>query len=311
MADTLVIDSYKKLTEAFARYDAEAHRYKHHRFIPSWIAGIILGCVAAYLFALMVVGVDIEFKVLMHGIEFFAVFASYFLLTNVANRYYAKFLFLRRIAEILRNHIILADHGIGIPQKQVMYVTPAKSKRHRIAVAEQPFVITFLPFASQASLPVMAQSIRHKLLEVLEAQISHHQDLRITTFRKRKKYLTVIIACVRYAFLTVVAVKFVKALLLGLWHIELPGVGQTLDFYIILLPTLYAGLEGVKYFSDWQRNIDIAEQKIGDLTKLKEELLTTADDALPAWTARLEASLDAENVDWLERNVEKKLEPLI
>ena len=311
---SLLIDSYQKLREAFDQYDGQARKYKHRRFIPAWVAGLVLGFAAVYCFAIMLVfGIESEYNLLINVIEFVAVFGSFLLLTKAANQFYAKFLFHRRVAEILRHHMILADHGITIPNKQVEIITHGiKPNGHVRPDRERQLTITFIPLTELSTKPVMPHAVRHTLLDVLETQIAHHKNTRISTFKRRKKQLNVIIACVKYAFLAVILAKFIIELLIEVWHMEqLHAIGHVLNFYIILLPTLYAGLEGVKYFSDWQRNIDIAETKVTELSALRSELLLAADDALPAWTRRLQSNLDAENIDWLERNVSKKLEPLI
>jgi hypothetical protein len=306
----LPVFSYEDLHKARKHYDDLANTYKYRRFIPAWITGLIAGVVAVFFFALMIVyGQHMQYKMLFNSIEVISVFTSFILLTYVANFWHRKFLKVRRLAEMLRIHTVMADHGIDVSGK-VIQVDNLYTRAHTDGKLR---VIHQLQLGDGMAKMPDSENLRKSMQGVLTEQIRHHEDKRLISFRKRKAQVNVVLNCIKYVFLLVVLVKFLFECCVhtGPDTEAVRDMSHILSFYVIILPTLYAALEGVKHFSDWQRNITIAEQKIAELNIYKTQLEQTSDSEIRLLVERLPDILEKENVDWLSRYVVKKVGPLI
>lgn len=324
-ANTLVINSYEELQTWFSHFDEEAKKIKYRRFRPAWITGILLGLVAVYLFAYMLVfGVEEEVKLLLVTIEVGCLILSFVLLNTLANYWYGRFLLKRRIAEILRIQILLADHHLTLAGQHERHIRIRSRDDYERSIFSIPdpaagqdtvpkgdYLILFHPLAQGTNGVKSLHDFKTTLIEVLNNQIAHHQDTRLAVFRKRKHQLNTVLSCIKYIFLCVVLLKYGLEIMIHDGHAtHLEPFVQIVSFYIILLPTIFAALEGVKHFSDWKRNIAISERKVIELRELQDEIINGPPDELPYWTKQLKANLESENTDWMERNAGRKLEPL-
>jgi hypothetical protein len=90
---------------------------------------------------------------------------------------------------------------------------------------------------------------------------------------------------------------------------ELHGLMPYLNGLVIVLPPVYAALEGIKFFGEWKHNITISGTIIAQLKTTKKRIMDCTDEqTLLAETAQLRYILEIENSDWATRYHQKVVE---
>ncbi len=133
-------------------------------------------------------------------------------------------------------------------------------------------------------------------------QVLYHSEVRIKRFEKRLQRVENILKVLKFSFFTVTILYF------NLYNNgERNNFTALLIFLGFIIPALFAALEGVKFFSDWKRDIGISRQLILDLGLIKEELLQAGSDTeLLHHSKKLRDILELENIDWTIRFREKE-----
>jgi hypothetical protein len=76
----------------------------------------------------------------------------------------------------------------------------------------------------------------------------------------------------------------------------------------LTLPSIYAALEGIKYFGEWKRNISISKKIVHDLKMVRDKIIQcNTETELLTLTSAMRSILEFENSDWALRYDEKEV----
>lgn len=301
----------------FDELDTQAIRYKKRYFVRAWWTGLTFAVLAVVCFALGLIFKDRftdDGRFLVAVLEVFFLLISAILLLLTAKTWKNKFLRSRRDAEYLRAVIWCKEADVPVPSLQ-----ESKHKRKRYAISDN---ILELERNVAETLTAIRNfpNAKRKAWCLAEAQIRYHQHKRIDTFEGHEKTLETVLGVIKYIFFTAVVVKFAIELLeyLAHHHIENPvlhtieGLLPYLNFSVIVLPPLFAALEGVKFFGEWNRNIAVSENSIEQLKDSKERVQGCTDaQSLMTEVAKLRHILELENSDWAIRYNQKEVEMVV
>lgn len=299
---------HDKMLEDFRLKDAYAIRYKN-RFRRTWSGGIIAGLAAVFLFAFSQAFHPAQpWHFIFSLAEISFLLLSFVLLAIYARKWKAAFLTSRRDAEKLRGDIW--HRGIDLS---------ALSAQEQAASADIAAAEALNREAAEAGtteqLPSAPDNLRRAAWCLANKQVEYHQQYRMKPFQHRMQIVEHSMEIIKIIFFIVAPLSFIREVL------EYTGAdtGFSLQapqpyflFLSLTLPPLYAALEGVKYFSEWKRDIAVSAQTVTHLEKIKEGIMKAGSAAaLSAETMRLKETLEIENADWAIRYEEKEVGPKI
>ena len=221
---------------------------------------------------------------------------SSILLLYFARRWKKKFLLTRRDAEYLRTINWYKDAQIPIPAIE----HPTYKISDNIRRIEYDIAASILKLGDFANTKRIAWSFAKE-------QANYHQGTRISIFIHKLHQTEKALNGVKMLFITCIVVKFFVELAALTLHWEVEDFMAYLNSALIILPAVFAALEGIMFFSEWERNITISESKVKKLENSCQDILNATDDAtFLKETAELRHILEIENSDWAKR-YEKKI----
>ena len=276
----------------FNELDKLAIKYKNRRFQPAWVVGIIAGMLTATCFAIglaFTVPEDIKFLFAVGETTFLII--AVLLLSFLAKRWKKTFLVHRRDAEYLR--ALIWSKNAGIPLNEIEQ-TSFKPDPGIIAIEKN--------IVGSTSKIENLENAKRITWCLAQEQIDYHQKIRIPRF---KSYLEIFEKCLSFLIITffiVAAINFTREIQEYFHKHFIPGLENWrpyLLFLSLILPPLYAALEGVKYFAEWGKNIFLSEKMIKELEENKQRILLCKDEAALVQEARrLRNILDMESSNW-------------
>ncbi|MCU0469875.1 MAG: hypothetical protein MUF58_14870 [Arcicella sp.] len=284
---------------AFETLDKEAIKFKQERFIPAWGIGIFISMLAVICFA-----VSVNFKASLTHEEMFilalleVIFLgiSSVLLLFFARRWKQKFLVNRRDAEYLRTLNWYKDAQIPIPT----IARPTYKISDNIRAIEQDIKASIGQLGDFANAKRIAWSFAKE-------QANYHQGTRIEKYKDDLHKTEKALNAIKILFIFCIAIKFFVELATLILHWQTDHFLSYLNTALIILPALFAALEGILFFSEWERNITISESKVKKLENSCHDILNANDETtLLKETAELRHILEIENSDWAKR-YEKKI----
>ncbi len=305
--------------ELFRKLDTQAVKFKNRFFEPIWLTGLVTGVLAVICFASALLffheSQNDEHDIL-HSLKFvFAIFEIFFLLLSFvllvffANKWKHRFLESRREAEYLRSLIWFKSAKIPITPLSKVDITDES-----VSINFRKILEIERQLAKSISKIDSFQNAKRMLWCLAEEQVAYHEKKRIHRFKQKEKVIHVFLSIVKVAFFVAVIFKFVLEFL-EFKHILNPStlyiklVLPILMFLIIVLPSLYAVLEGIKYFGDWKRNIKVSQKTVGELKSCKKRIVNTINElSLIAEGKILRQILELENTDWVVQYIEKEIE---
>jgi hypothetical protein len=286
-------------------YDTQAIQDKD-KFTRVWAWGLRFAVVAVILFA---IGLNFSKKHIPEGypyhfshaalfiiacLEISFLFISAYLLIYRAKKLKNSFLEFRRNAEVLRSIKHYKEATIALPKlenERYMY-DDAVLRLEDIAIQNPPN-LTNLPNA------------KRKVWVLAEDQIKYHMDKRIPRLRGYEEQLHFWFTVLKRVFFGAVILKFfIEVQEFFCWHIDVPTHFSIpfLNCIVIIVPSIYAALEGVGYFGEYKKNISISTEIAEKLNKFQNKMsLNTEKDEFLDETTRLRKVLELENIEWVKR----------
>ena len=278
----------------FDQLDKNAVNYKKWIFTPSWRLGIVFGFATVIFFSVKTIFITNENKIfILSVLEILSLALSFFLLDYLARKWKTKFLKARRNAEYLRSALWFRDAGIPIPIPDKVGFTPdedVSDMEKRMAAKIDS--ITNLPNAKRITWALAQEQIDYQV-HTRKKRSEVSQEL-ITNSLHFIKWFFVVVAILNFVFEVFhhYHIGFVDYELLRPWFY----------FLLVILPPMYASLEGVKYFGEYKKDIEVARETINGLEKIKNQISKITDENDLNKTAReLREVLEIENIDWAVR----------
>jgi hypothetical protein len=290
----------EEVDRLYDKYDRLAVKLKR-KFQVSWMVGLWSGVVAVACFGTTILFHEAfsETVVLFEFGEFGFVCLSGLLLAVTAHRKREKFLFYRRHAEYLRGMMWLRDADLTISDPAFESFVQANEVK---ACTKNLFLYRDVKtgFAHQ----------KRMVWSLSFDQIRYHKHSRVKSFECRLQLTRILTKTVKYIFFAAATIKFLLEMGKHISkEIKIHQVIVWLEFVVLVLPTVYAAIEGWKYFSEWKQNISSSKMIIGRLEKIQQEVHTS--DSFPA-LARLAEDvrniLETENIQWTIDYAAKELE---
>ncbi|MBL7733295.1 MAG: hypothetical protein JNM88_19160 [Chitinophagaceae bacterium] len=288
----------RRLLEEFNSLDSRAIRFKEWLFEPAWIGGIIMGVLAAASFATgLAFGNQLtaQQRYIFSAGEAVCLLFSAILLLWLARRWKRKFLSYRKSAEYLRNLIRFRQAGIYVSGSTGSADAALLSTAAAEAIMQPP---------AGPSMPYGLHTIRRLIWCFAAEQAAYQQQKRINRFTHRLHTTEKILSYVKWLFFAVALLNFIVESEHYFHFILIPGLHSFHDVLILLwivLPSVYAALEGVNYFSEWHTNIAISGQIKAELEDTMKTVLHCKDEkSLTAAAENLRHTLERENKNWLQ-----------
>jgi hypothetical protein len=291
--------SQNEVDSVFGTLDIEAVKYKQWRFIPAWGSGIVISMLAVICFA-----ISINFKTSLTHEELFilALFEVIFLglssilLLFFARRWKQKFLVKRRDAEYLRTLNWYKAAEIPIPTIE----HPTYKISDGIRKIEQEITASIEKLGDFDNAKRIAWSFAKE-------QANYQKGTRIETYKNDLHKTEKALNAIKVLFIFCIVIKFFVELATLILHWEAEYFLSCLNTALIILPATFAALEGIMFFSEWERNIVISESKVKKLETSCHDIMNATDETtLLKETAELRHILEIENSDWAKR-YEKKI----
>ncbi len=288
----------------FEELDKKAIRYKKRLFEPAWIAGIIFGLLAVLSFAIKQSFAQILVRpviFLLSAGEISFLLLSFILLTIFAKRYKNVFLLNRRNAEHLRTLLWFKNAEIPIPEIEC---DDEQNLDGEILTFEKDMILVNQKTENLNNAKRMVWSLAQE-------QVEYHESIRIVPFEKRLKRMNVWLQIIKIAFFIVSPISFIVDAMEYFYPVNkiTDKIPHSLLLCVVLvLPSFYAALEGIKYFGEWKRNIAVSKKTVKELDKAKKRILNcSTENELCAETKLLRGILEIENIDWTARFDEKEV----
>ena len=308
----------QNIGQLFKKYDDQAE-YKKKLFRFFWISGFIAGVLAAVAFALITLYKG-SFNHITGGLilpiaEVVLVGYSLLSLGIIAPKQKTHFINSRRSAETLRIHELFYTNSI-----------PIKRSKLHISDHQIPSDVEQLETQVETGYKPGKLSNHPTVLDNLKAFISgqskYHADDRIKILMRNEHQIELWLKVILILFVVVILGKFIAELIDYMGHttvfgIKLKYVLYALKFGVIILPPLYAALEGFHFFSEWKRNIKQSQGvKLRYETILKEierlqEAATIQREQVIIISDKLYQEFHDENQNWYRWYSSKKIEPRV
>lgn len=291
--------SQNEVDSIFGTLDREAVKYKQRRFIHAWGFGIVISMLAVICFAVSVnfkesLSHDKMFILALLEVIFLGI--SSILLLYFARRWKQKFLVNRRDAEYLRTLNWYKAAKIPIPTIK----HPTYKISDGIGKIEQEITAGIEKLGDFDNAKRIAWSFAKE-------QANYQKGTRIETYKNDLHKTEKALNAIKVLFIFCIVVKFFVELATLFLHWEAEHFLSFLNTALIILPATFAALEGIMFFSEWERNIVISESKVKKLETSCQDIMNATDETtLLKETAELRHILEIENSDWAIR-YEKKI----
>lgn len=291
--------SQNEVDSVFGTLDKEAIKYKQRLFIPAWGFGIVISMLAVICFAVSVnfkesLSHDKMFILALLEVIFLGI--SSILLLYFARRWKQKFLISRRDAEYLRTLNWYKAAEIPIPTIE----HPTYKISDGIRKIEQEITVGIKKLGDFDNAKRIAWSFAKE-------QANYHKGTRIETYKNDLHKTEKALNAIKVLFIFCIVIKFFVELATLILHWNAEHFLSFLNTALIILPATFAALEGIMFFSEWERNITISESKVKKLEKSCQDIMNATDETtLLKETAELRHILEIENSDWAKR-YEKKI----
>ncbi len=227
-------------------------------------------------------------------LEVICLFTSAYLLIYRVKPLKNNFLELRRNAEVLRTIKSYKDAGVTLP----------KIGNSRNLPNQEVLRIEKNAFQNPPT-SINLSNAKRILWVLAEDQINYHKTRRIPRLNGYKDRLQFWFGIIKKIFFTAVSIKFliefqefIHYQICIPTHFGLPF----LNCIVIILPTIYAALEGVSYFGEYKKNIAISNEIANELKKCQVPMLANSNEnEFMQETKRLRQILELENSEWVER----------
>jgi hypothetical protein len=291
--------------ELYKKYDLDAIADKD-TFTKVWAWGLRLAVLAVVFFA---IGLNFSKNHIPKGypyhlshlsvfilalLEIICLFTSAYLLIVWARKLKNSFLKSRRNAEVLRSINLYKQAGIPLPQiDNNAYMYADEVLQLEADATQNPITLTNIHDA------------KRKVCFLAEDQIKYHTQSRIPRLKNYEDKLRFWFKTLKIIFFTTVILKFLIELQEFLClHFSIP-THFALPFFnciVIIVPSVYAALEGVSYFSEYKKNIAVSNEIVEELVKCKSKMNPniTESEFLDE-TIRLRKILELENSEWVKR----------
>jgi hypothetical protein len=291
--------------ELYNKHDSEAIKGKD-TFTKVWAWGLRLAVLAVVFFA-----IGLNFSKdnipegypnhLSHGgkftfnfLEIVCLFTSAYLLIYWAKKLKNNFLKSRRNAEVSRSINRYKEAGIPLPKIDIdrsMY-DETVLKLEEDAIQNPP---------SSTNMP----DAKRKVWVLAEDQINYHTQRRIPRLKGYEDKLRFCFKILKAIFFTTVILKFLIEFQEFLClHLNVP-THFAVPFFnciVIIVPSIYAALEGVSYFGEYKKNIAISKEIVAELVKCKSNMTPNIkENEFLDETIRLRKVLELENSEWVKR----------
>jgi uncharacterized membrane protein YqjE len=267
-----------------------------------WITGIAFGFLAVVIFASTLLFNE-NFQEKYRGVylpilEVAFVILSFIFLGLFAEKLKKVFIQSRRNAEYLRIQEINHNCGFGVCE--------IKSPTQNLQGNEMyPIDKEIINWQSKC------EKIEEVSFEGIEAfykgQIKYHNITRIEKYEKRNHFIHLLLIGIIVVFSGFIILKLVLELYEHK-HLHLTSHDHDLllwsKFFIICLPPLYAAIEAIVYFSEWNYHIKKSEET----TIAYAELLKNPFDKIVI-TQKLNELFNEENINWLMWYHNKRIGP--
>ena len=291
-------------------YDALADKAKKKFEAYTWRAGIWLGVAAVVVFALCVAFGQYLPSVLKYFIlpilEVALIGSSVFFLAFRANGLKADFLAKRHFAEYHRINVALEKAGMHINYEKQAYTSEKYQNLFTF-----PLDVLEKTMAFRATFQNL-ENAKNELCHFVEGQMKYHSDIRIEGYKKKEHQIHVWLNVILYVFLVVVATKCVLEIM---EYFHLAFITQNMwllqlcIFLVILLPPVYAALEGIVFFSEWKRNVKISEDLHDRYQQILEKVRTAKDQLeLEEVSLHMQKLFWEEQLNWVRWFDGKKVE---
>lgn len=310
---TVVSDEFERLMD---KLDKKATMLKDVVFQPTYAIGLIAGLIAVIGFAVSVAFLpeplsdkQAQVKEGLDKLEILAVLSSFTLLSLVP-RIKTKFLLKRRATEYMRVLKTFKNAGLGIaPLSSVRNEENMKRDKDFKKVFEMEYTL----IANVGSL-VDLDNARRMLWILAQDQIVYHSR-RIRKFSLYVKRMHPWFNTFKFVFVVIVIGKFIiekwepkLEMLLNREQLEL--LLHLCIFLVIVLPSVYATFEGIKYFGDWRQKIETSRRTINGLEGSQDNINMVADEqSLKSVSEDLRNILDRENAEWYMNYYNLEIEP--
>lgn len=306
----------------------------------TWLLGIWIGIAAVFVFAISVsfpnyLNAHIK-GIILPFVEVLLVFISFRLLAKKANPKKREFLKYRHIAEYLRLNCIYSRLGLPINKNRHVYENEKDIHENHSSISGKINRITCFFLNSQKKevesdsnfyrIPdeikdlenryephkVPLKVLKFGLSTFIDKQAGYHNDMMIEKANSEELKLECRLKWILNTFLLTVGLKLV--LEIGEYfdcefvhHNEyLLGICK---FLIILLPPVYAALEGIAFFEEWKRNRKTSQEVNLNYLDINDRIMKANDrDKLEELAKEFEDAFWNEQLNWLKWYDGKKIE---
>jgi hypothetical protein len=146
---------------------------------------------------------------------------------------------------------------------------------------------------------------RKKMREFVQQQIEYHYDQRVKKYTKYQKSMHLAQNIIVALFVTTVLINFLTEWNHYLHKPEDPNPGSLLDkltkplhLLWVIFPSIYAALEVVSYFEEWNVNIAVSQKIINSLEEIKTNVMIAEAEGFSKAMVALRHALEIENEIW-------------
>ena len=249
------------LQDQFTSADSKAIQAKN-KYLQFWTSGLVLGILAVACFAINFCFLPEHLSLLKSILsitEILFIVSSFYILGNRANHYKKQFLTHRKTAEFKRAEIW---------QQELNAISLQSTEQ--IAEKDREGIIT--------------NQIKSILWTHTTSQIQYQTKRRINRFKNAIHSVHTHLKRLKYTFIVVISIIALLEINHAghIFHFEYAETSlNLLSFLWLMIPPIYATLEGIIYYNDWSKSIKYANELISayqsiitqiDQIKTKEDL---------------------------------------
>ena len=302
----------KKEDLLFENLDSTAIRYKVRVFQPAWYSGLTLAIIGVIFFAIGLAFHDefisAESKLSIAFFEILSIIISAFLILVVARKYKNLFLENRRNAEYLRTLLSFKQANINLPKIKIEDIVENKKTKQSVII-QQDIIDFENNLVLYESKDTIFNDSKRKLWIFAQDQINYHEKTRLKPLKKKEENIHKILDVLKWVFYTSLGVKviieiqhFLHEKGSHLPHLPIDSLLSWLNLLLIVTPSIFAVLETVKAFEEWDRNKDESEKMIAKLEKVRTEICDAhTNEEIKQASKNLRIELEKENSEWTER----------
>jgi hypothetical protein len=297
----------------FDKLDTDAVRYKEKFFQPFWYLGLAFAIAGVVFFAIgLAFHLDFktaESKLSLAGWEVFCILISAILIVILARRYKNRFLHDRRNAEFLRTLQWFQQANIPLPLVSEEEIYANKKPKHQ-PIAILPASTAFeQTLAERKPNQASFEDAKRKLWVFAQDQIDYHEKTRLKPLKTKDKIIHKVLNVLKWVFYASLSLKvlieiqhFCHEKHWHLPHLPIDSLLPYCNLLLIVVPSVFAVLETVRSFEEWERNQHEAEKMKGKLARIQDEIFEAQEEAtLQNASKNLRFVLEKENCEWADR----------